>query len=409
MAKKKKGELPSGNIRRKVYDHSELVFDDNGKPVIDPKTGKQKKKLIYRSITAESTKEVEMLKAQAKAGMKRHTTPQKMTLREGIDKYISSSDAILSPSTIRGYRSIQRNAFASIMDVQLIKITNELLREAVNEECKRKKQRGGKPLSPKTVINNYGLLSSVLNMYAPNLDVNVKLPQVEHNKNEISKPEVIYEVVKGTDIELPVLLAMWLSLTVSEIKGLTKSGSISTDGNFITVKNVVVKDENNKDVIKTKGKQPSRDRTLQIPDHIKRLIDNVETDVLVTISSHALYMKFRKLIEKAGLPYMTFHDLRHVNASVMAMLNVPDKYAQERGGWSTDHIMKSVYQQTFSSERSAVDEKIDDYFQTALFSDASEIAKKKKYESYLILFDLVDSEDSQKSFDDFCQKNMIKV
>ena len=27
MAKKKKGELPSGSIRRQVYDHSELVFD----------------------------------------------------------------------------------------------------------------------------------------------------------------------------------------------------------------------------------------------------------------------------------------------------------------------------------------------------------------------------------------------
>lgn len=37
---------------------------------------------------------------------------------------------------------------------------------------------------------------------------------------------------------------------------------------------------------------------------------------------------------------MTFHDLRHLNASVMAALRIPDKYAQERGGWKSDKIMK---------------------------------------------------------------------
>ena len=40
MARKKKGELPSGSIRRQIYDHSEPQFDKNGNPIIDPKTGK---------------------------------------------------------------------------------------------------------------------------------------------------------------------------------------------------------------------------------------------------------------------------------------------------------------------------------------------------------------------------------
>jgi integrase len=66
-------------------------------------------------------------------------------------------------------------------------------------------------------------------------------------------------------------------------------------------------------------------------------------------------------MEKNGID-VTFHDLRHLNASVMLMLGVPDKYAMERGGWSTDHILKSVYQQTFSSERERVDDTIDSYF-----------------------------------------------
>ena len=46
MAKRKIGELPSGNVRKKIYDHSELCFDEQGKPIIDPKTGKQRKKML---------------------------------------------------------------------------------------------------------------------------------------------------------------------------------------------------------------------------------------------------------------------------------------------------------------------------------------------------------------------------
>ncbi len=61
---------------------------------------------------------------------------------------------------------------------------------------------------------------------------------------------------------------------------------------------------------------------------------------------------------------MSFHDLRHMNASVMAMLQIPEKYALERGGWKTDAVMKNVYTHTFSKERKKVDGIIDSYFET---------------------------------------------
>ena len=67
-----------------------------------------------------------------------------------------------------------------------------------------------------------------------------------------------------------------------------------------------------------------------------------------------------------GLPHMTFHDLRHINASVMALLQIPDKYAQERGGWKTDYTMKKVYTHTFSQGRLEADNKVNDYFERSL-------------------------------------------
>lgn len=72
---------------------------------------------------------------------------------------------------------------------------------------------------------------------------------------------------------------------------------------------------------------------------------------------------------------MTFHDLRHVNASVMNLLNIPDKYAQERGGWKTDAVMKGTYMQTFTRARVEVNDTIDNYFESLLFGTSETIDK----------------------------------
>lgn len=47
-------KLPSGFWRCQVFIHYEIVLDKNGKPVIDPKTKKQKQKRIYKSFTCDA-------------------------------------------------------------------------------------------------------------------------------------------------------------------------------------------------------------------------------------------------------------------------------------------------------------------------------------------------------------------
>ena len=83
--------------------------------------------------------------------------------------------------------------------------------------------------------------------------------------------------------------------------------------------------------------------------------------------------EFKSALKRAELPEMTFHDLRHVSASTMEMLGVPDKYKQERGGWATGSTMKSVYIQAFNPVRREYDQKIDDYFE-----NITEPNKKKR-------------------------------
>ena len=113
-----------------------------------------------------------------------------------------------------------------------------------------------------------------------------------------------------------------------------------------------------------------------MPAYIKQLVDQVDGDILVPMNGNMIYRKWTRLLDQNNLPHITFHDLRHVNASVMALLRIPDRYAQERGGWKTDKIMKTVYQQTFSDEREAVDKKIDEYFENKM-QDKCKTGNKK--------------------------------
>ena len=363
-------KLPSGSWRCQVYSHTEETVQ---------KDGTIKKKRIYKSFTSnipgpKGKREAERLAADFAAEKESHQNILNCTLGEAIDNYIASKDSVLSPSTIADYKKKRKNSFKMLMDVPLQNLTKEMLQEAVNQEAKRRNQK--KPtetVSPKTVKNEYGLITATLSTYYKSLDCTVSLPKSHRKIKELSTPDAIFSIFEGTDLELPVLLAMWLSFSISEIRGLTKSKSIH--GDYITIQEVLVM-AGNENVRKDTGKVETRLRRHRIPPYIKNLINQVPGDVLVPLTYSQIYHRFQAILEKSNMPHMTFHDLRHINASVMAMLNIPEKYAQERGGWKTPYVMKNVYMHTFSEERIAVDDKVDSYFENTMQHELQHKLKK---------------------------------
>lgn len=400
MAKKRKGELPSGKIRRQIYNGKKQKLDKEGKPVFD-KDGKPVMIRDYISITAETAKEADREKYDIVLNKKGAKKPAGLTLRQAIDAYINSLRASKSPKTVEGYEIIRDNAFSSIMDLPIRTLDTEKLQQAIDQESCRpstSRRSKGKPISAKTLNNEWGLVASVLGRYYPSLHPKVSISKSVPVVHELSSPEVIFGIVKGTEIELPVLLAMWLSFTISEIKGLTKSSSIK--GDYIYIDKVIVR-VRGEDVEKGIGKNEKRNRMLRIPPYIKNLIDQVDTDQLVTLSAKAVSNRFTRLLSAHGLPHMSFHDLRHVNASVMSILDIPDKYAMDRGGWKNEKVMKGTYMQIYESERMKVDEKIDNYFENAFGLNPEDNFDHEKYKAWLLLFGKEDSTENKKSFIDF--------
>ena len=351
MAKAKK--LPSGNWRVQVFDYK----DENGKN-------------HYRSYTAPTKAEAEYMAAF----FKRSRPPKEerrdaMTVGDAIDQYIGLC-ITLSPTTIAQYKNIREHGFRHLMSVDVNDLDDIKMQEAINIEARRPKERTNKPLSPKTVKDEYGLISSALKTIC-NMTFNVKLPKIQKNQKTLPDPAYIAAAIKGTRIEIPCLLAMWLSFSMSEIRGFKCS---SIRNGYIYVDQVVV-DVEGVATEKKDAKVQTRKRRQAVPDYLMRLIEASEPwkqyldgkdGPLVPMTHRQIYEPFTRLMKKQGID-MTFHDLRHVFASVMlTKLQIPEKVVLDEGGWSTPHVMKAVYSNTFSDSRRDADKARDAFF-NALF------------------------------------------
>ena len=165
--------------------------------------------------------------------------------------------------------------------------------------------------------------------------------------------------IMGTDIELPVLLAVWLSLRMSEVRGIKykdiKGNVLTIQRSRLTVNGVSVERDANKTYEST--------RKIEIPKYLKDKIGKGDPDeYVVKMSAMQIYTRLKKYLAAAGIQPIRFHDLRHMFASVMHKLGVPDKYVMEEGGWSTDYVLKNNYQHTLSDAKKDAIRKRDKFF-----------------------------------------------
>lgn len=332
-------ELPSGAWRCQVMINGERIS-----VVDDDPTVAHAKALALKSGLIEVSK-----------------SPRLLTLGAAVDRYIESKDAILSPSTIVGYRKIKRTDFAPIINTQISDITQEKVQRWVNNLAKQK--------SPKSIRNAHGLLTAVLAEYRPEMTLRTTLPQKDAKKIVIPDEEQIETIMngcKGRVEELPILLALWMGLRASEIRGLTWDDV--KDGR-IHVKQAIVDGENGPELKKTKT--VSGDRWIKLPEYIERLIEQQpkKGDFIITLSGQAMYKRFSQLCKQLGLPHFRFHDLRHTAASVSALLGVPTKYSQQRMGHQTDNMLKTVYEHTIRTKEDEFADRIDEYFEAKLHTD----------------------------------------
>lgn len=315
-------------------------------------------KRIVKSFTAEEAWKAIKMAEDFKKGV--IVEKNELTVYGAFVRYIESRNNILSPSTIKGYKTIMNSRLQYIKNIKISQLTIADIQTAVNIDAQR--------LSRKSIKSAIALLGSVLELQDITLNLRrITLPMSPPKEEYIPQAEIVLEAIIGSDIELPCLLAMWLSLRVSEVRGL-KFSDISPDHKTISIKRARMEIDG-RDVVRECNKTVLSTRQNALPEYLYTLISqiphNSEDEYIVKMSYDVLRRRFKKQMSAHGLN-ITFHKLRHEFATTLNDLGIPADYIQKLGGWSTDNIMKSVYTHTIVNKELIYQNTIDNFFDNAI-------------------------------------------
>lgn len=235
-----------------------------------------------------------------------------------------------------------------------------------------------KTIKPNSVIHYHAVIYQALK-YAMKTDLvpqNVATKVDRPKKNDFqpvfldaAELQKLFEIIKGTKLELPVLVAAFYGLRRGEVVGL-KWDAIDFERGCITIKRTVTSVQLNgktqiieQDSAKTKSSMRTlplvgsfREYFLQVKEaqELNKKVCgncyNYEYDGYVFVDEMGERMKpdyltsqFPAFIRRHGMRKMRFHDLRHSCASLLLANGVPLKQIQEWLGHSDFSTTANIY------------------------------------------------------------------
>lgn len=233
-------------------------------------------------------------------------------------------------------------------------------------------------VTPNTVIHYHAVIHSALK-YAVKTDMLIQnvADKVDRPRKNSFQPvflsademQKMFEALRGTKLELPVLVAAFYGLRRSEALGL-KWAAIDFERDTITIKHIVTNakiDGKCEIVCADRAKTKSSLRSLPLVSNIRekllvlreqqkenrRVCGNcyskkydgyVFVDAMGNIfNPRSVTANFSKLLEQNGLRHIRFHDLRHSCASLLLANDVPLKQIQEWLGHSDIGTTANIY------------------------------------------------------------------
>jgi integrase len=235
-----------------------------------------------------------------------------------------------------------------------------------------------KRVKASTVIHYHSVIHKALK-YAVKIDLipsnpasKIERPRQErfvgsfYDSHEVNQ---LFELVRGTNLELPVLLGAFYGLRRSEVVGL-KWSAIDFNNNTLVVKHTVTSfnidghhliyasdSTKNKSSMRTLPLVPAfKEKLLGAKEHqemnrklcgrsySKDYLDYICVNELgVRLRPGYITTAFPKLLEDNGLRRIRFHDLRHSCASLLLANNVPMKQIQDWLGHSDFSTTANIY------------------------------------------------------------------
>lgn len=329
----------------------------------DPVTGKRRQKYVYADKRQECQRLVNEIIYKLETSD--FTDPGKLTVDAYLDEWFLTYCDKLANSTKQGYKNYIYNHISPHFKGFKIKSLKPIhIEEFYNLERKKYKE--------KTILQMHRILSKALrdavknNIIPKNPCEHITAPSPEEFIPSIPSIDIYYailEAAKGTEHEIPVLLAGLCGLRREEVFGLTWN-DIDFDNATLTIRQVVTTAEKSLDVKAPKTKKSAR--TISIPLNVLEVLEKQKSVGYIfskdgKISNPGSYsQRFGNFLKSNNLPHIRYHDLRHFHATLLMEAGVPMKHAQNRMGHTTIS-MTAYYQHVLPKADLVVIEKIDSF------------------------------------------------
>lgn len=349
-------------------------------------TGKRKR--FYRTVKG-SKKEAEkaMRNFINELENQTFTKDSKITVKDFIHQWIELyiKDQ-LSPTTVQHYVVQTENYIIPVFGKMYLQQVKNIDVQKWVFSLQKKSPLTGKPMAPKTIKNIFLNLSAamkkavMLELIPKNPCDNITMPKLERFHPDIYSMEEVEHMLdcaKGTSMYLPLMIEICIGLRRGELLALKwkhidfENGYLSVEENLVTVDN---------ERITKAPKTQSGKRTIQIPTTLLTLLKTTkadrkakENDYIICQADGSPYksdsfsLKFRRFLKANDLKHIRFHDLRHINATIMLSLGISPKVAQERLGHSSYQITMDIYSHVLKKVEKEAAEKLDE----ALFDKPS--------------------------------------
>jgi len=292
---------------------------------------------------------------------------ENMTVGEYLDRWLNDSDkGSVRTSTYERHEQIVRlHLKPALGRLKLSKLT-----PAHVQGLYRDKLDSG--LSPATVQKIHTVLHKALtqalkwNMIPRNAADVVKAPRpVPEEMHPLSPDEArnLIEAARGDKLEAPYILAVHTGMRQGELLGL-KWEDVDLNEGVIHIRRTVVRSGGRISLGEPKTKGSRRPVHLTgaaveaLKAHLERQLEDIErlgdlyrdhglvftSEVGTLINPSNLRRRScAPLLQRAGLPRIRFHDLRHTCAKLLLSRNVHPKYVQELLGHATVAITLDTY------------------------------------------------------------------
>lgn len=342
----------------------EVISRNKAKLTVNVGSGENRKRKS-KTVTFTSKRELERMH-QRFIDEVHHNPLIDTTVEELVEAYIGSRKVLgAKQTTIYGYEAAAERIYFRFKGIKAPSLTSYMVQAFVTDMSEK--------YSAKTIRNTISLLSSSydnairLGQLEKNPCRMVTLPKKEQPKIDIFDSEQISAFLDALDDEridykVAYQLALFCGLRRSEILGLQEK-HINVPLRCVTIEqsrhNV-----RGKDYVQT-TKTESSHRTIAVPEFVMESIIELldthrsfqykHTDYLIQngfgqpMSPSALTTQIYRIEERAGLPAVSLHDLRHTFASMLNNANVDIAMISRELGHSSVNITLGIYTHAFGN------------------------------------------------------------